>query len=141
MLCGLFFLKGWVRVSVEHMVLSIICALVLAVALLAYARSAILRGGAAPLMIASGLALTIAIVPTIAVAKIVAANVANGLAWARRPATWDGTRHAPESASCRPPAGLERVACFAIDTNRANAALYIHSRSKPTDTVFIGVVG
>ena len=140
-LCGLFFLKGWVRVSIEHMMLSIVCALILAVALLAYARPAAPRRGSTALTVTSALALIAAVLPTIAAAHIVAAQVANGLAWMRRPTTWTGTGNGPQLASCKPPAGLQRTACFAIDTDHADAVLYVHDRSRPTDTIFIGVVG
>jgi hypothetical protein len=140
-LSAMFYLKGLVRVSVIHMALSIVPALMLTATLLPYVRPA---GGyriARLPMIAALAGLVIVVLPTLFAIGNDGRAIVRNLVWGARPDTWTAaTANTPTGLStCCPEPGLERGACFTIDQARADAIRYIEANSRPNDPIFVGL--
>ncbi len=44
-----------------------------------------------------------------------------------------------QGASCRPPAGLERLGCFTVEQYRADAIRYVQQRTGADEPIFVGL--
>jgi hypothetical protein len=141
LLSALFYLKGLVRVSIIHMALSIVPALMLSAMLLPTIRRGAGPPFARPPMIAALAGLIIVAVPTLIVIAKDGRAVLHTVVWAAQSTTWiPATDDTPATlGSCSPASGLERVACFAIDQARADAIRYVEARSQPNDAIFVGL--
>lgn len=114
-----FFAKGFVRVSVIHMAMAIVSSL----ALLAVLASQVRGGPFGRLCIAAALAGAAACT----VAEVASASAGRRGAWLA------------SAADCDPPAGIERLGCFTIDRDRADAIHYIRQRTDPGEFIFSGL--
>lgn len=135
----LFYLKGVVRVSVIHMSLSIVPALVLMTLCLRHAlppRRALLTRPVA-FVLTIGVAFTGLM--TVDLLGTPVANAANNLAWAFAGEVGKADAGEDHVGSCRPPPELRRLACFVTKADRARAISYIVANSQPGDTLFEGV--
>ena len=140
-LSALFYLKGLVRVSLIHMALSIVPALILSAMLLPYVRRDASHRIARPAMVAALVGLIVVALPTlVATANDGRAALHNAI-WAVRMSPWTAAAEDKPTgiASCRPSSGLERIACFEIDQTRADAIRYVESHSRPNDFIFVGL--
>jgi hypothetical protein len=141
LLSAFFYLKGLVRVSIIHVALSIVPALMLSAMLLPTIRRGAGLRLARPAMIAALAGLIIVAVPTLIVIAGDGRAALHTVRWAARSTTWTpATADMPAAlGSCSPTFGLERVACFAIDQTRADAIRYVEARSRPNDAIFVGL--
>jgi hypothetical protein len=135
-LTAVFFAKGWVHVSVNHMAMAIVSSVALAAVV---ARPIWERGLAGRLVIGAALS-------PVAVFALVwlctdLAEAARNLAWVANPASWELSDSGvpPAAGSCRMPAGLERLACFRIDPAEIETAEYVQRRTGADDPVFVGL--
>lgn len=118
---GVFFAKGFVRVSAIQMAMAIISSIAL-IAVVAsrfsnYPRFArlVVGGGVA----AAGLCTLIAGFGDLKSGR------QNAVAWIR-------------NAGCRAPAAIERIGCYTVDDFHAAAIRYIEQVTTPADTIFVG---
>jgi hypothetical protein len=136
-----FYLKGLVRVSIIHMALSIVPALMLAATVLPYVRrSAGYRVGL-PTMIICCAALIVVAVPTAISVRRDGGAIRKNIVWAAQPGTWLGATENRQNtwASCLPRPGLGRIACFGIDQEREDAVRYIKAHTSRDDAIFVGL--
>jgi len=139
-LSAFFFLKGLVRVSVIHMALSILPAMMLAATLLPYAKRSTGQIGW-PKMIAFYALLIVVTVPTMISVKRDGAAVTRNIVWSTRPSTWLGAANDQKGswASCVRSPGLGPIACFGTDQARADASEYVRAHTKREDAIFVGL--
>lgn len=131
MMSSVLYLKGLVRVSVTHVALSLLPAILLAVA-----SAVLVRRGATAINVLVALSLAIVAVPSVyAVGKDAKAGRAT-LAWASSPATWTDP-DAP--ASCRPPPHIRRLRCFAADRAWSSVVATIEARSRADQPIYVGL--
>ena len=118
---GVFFAKGFVRVSAIQMAMAIISSIallaVVASRLSSYPRFTRFAVGGA--VTAAGLCTLIAGVGDLKSGR------QNAVAWIR-------------NAGCRPPAGIGRLGCYTVDDSHARAIRYIEQVTSPADTIFVG---
>jgi hypothetical protein len=142
----LFFSKGWVRVSLIHMALSIVSSLVIMTV-----WQVELRSRAAKILFGVGIACLLFVsLPPMQNAR---ARFAENLAWAAA----DGgapsnsvfalpqSEHGvfalarSENGSCFPPEGLERIRCFYISREEPAAIRYIQEHTAENEAIFVGL--
>jgi uncharacterized membrane protein YqaE (UPF0057 family) len=142
----LFFFKGWVRVSLIHMALSIVPSLVIMTV-----WQVELRSRAAKILFGVGIACLLFVsLPPMQNAR---ARFADNLAWAAA----DGgapsnslfalaqSEHGvfalawSENGSCFPPKGLERIRCFYISREEPAAVRYIQEHTAEDEAIFVGL--
>lgn len=132
-----FYMKGLVRVSPIHMALSIIPSLTL-LAIIAERRSNCGK------ITAAGIWFSICMIaiPTASALKRVAGETKNNIIWAMKSDTWktSAPEHQAEVASCRPPQGFERIACFVLAQKRIDAIRYLQARVSKNGYVFVGLI-
>ena len=140
-LSALFYLKGLVRVALIQMGLSIVPALMLSAMLLPCLRQSAGHRIVRPGLIAAWSGLIIVALPTLVAGVLDGRAVVQSAIWAMQPSTWSvAAADTPTSlASCRPVAGLERLACFEIDQTRADAIRYVEARTRPNEVIFVGL--
>jgi hypothetical protein len=131
-----FFGKGWVRVSVIHMAMSVVSSLAICGIV---AQSISGRGVASRLLVAAALAIAFAF--TLVWLSGGLTEASRNVVWALDSASWElpTTQVPPEAGSCHMPAGLERMACFRMDSSTARTALYVQQHTRPDDPVFVGL--
>jgi hypothetical protein len=131
-----FFAKGWVHVSVNHMAMAVVSSL----ALLAVVAQP-MRGRGVASRIAFGAVLAFVFVFTLSWLYGGLIEASRNIAWAARPESWEVPTSVipPEAGSCGMAAGLERMACFRIDPESAETARYVDERTTPDDPVFVGL--
>jgi len=141
LLSVLFYLKGIVRVSILHMIPSIIPALLLAAMLLPETQRGLKIKSARPAVLASWMALIAVVLPTLILIGKDWTAAADSVIWAARPTTWSSAAVNTPTVfgSCRPVSGLERIACFSTDQDRADAIRYVETHSQPSDSIFVGL--
>lgn len=131
-LVAFFYLKGYVRVSVIHMVLAIIPAIGLLAVL---PLRPVVRQ--VPVIICVAVALLLLAMPTERIwtkFRVNAADHRHLLADYRR----NGEGVTPIVGSCRVPPSSERMRCLKFEANRWQAADYVRSRTSPADRLFVG---
>ena len=120
-LTGVFFAKGFIRVSTIQMAMAIISSIaliaVVAARLSSYPRFARLAVGGA--VVAAGLCTLIAGFGDLKSGR------QNAVAWMG-------------NADCRAPAGIGRLGCYTVDDSHAGAIRYIEQVTTPADTIFVG---
>jgi hypothetical protein len=124
----LFFFKGWVRVSLIHMALSIVPSLVIMTV-----WQVELRSRAAKLLFGVGTAclLFVSLPPMQSARARFVENLASSysvFALARS-----------ENGSCFPPTGLERIRCFYISREEPAAIRYIQEHTAENEAIFVGL--
>jgi hypothetical protein len=125
----LFFFKGWVRVSLIHMALSIVPSLVIVTVWE-------LRSRAARILFTVGIAclLLISLPP-----------MRNALWRFEQNRTWAAQSSGifamtpSDNGSCFPPSGLERLRCFYVSPNRVAAIRYVQERTSENEAIFVGL--
>jgi hypothetical protein len=132
----IFFAKGWVHVSVNHMAMAVVSSIVVAGIA---ARSAWQSGRTGRLAV--GAALAPLFVFTLLWCYTDLTEAARNVVWAVDPASWrqPAAPVPPAAGTCRMPAGLERLACFRVDPAEAETVRYIQQRTTPDDPVFVGL--
>jgi hypothetical protein len=131
-----FFAKGWVHVSVNHMAMAVVSSL----ALLGVMAQP-MRGCGVVSRVTFGAVLAFVFVFTLSWLYGGLIEASGNIAWAVRPESWEVPTSVvpPEAGSCGMPAGLERMACFRIDPESAETARYVDERTTPDDPVFVGL--
>jgi tetratricopeptide (TPR) repeat protein len=118
---ALFYLKGVVRVSLAHMSLSLLPAVVIISVIIWQGR---LRYWAANILL---LAVTLCLViASFFFVRNAALQFSENIAWARNP----GSCHAAE--------GLERIRCFSIGQGDQAAIRYVQQRSQENEYIYVG---
>jgi len=78
--------------------------------------------------------------PTAVALKNLAGETERNILWASRGSPW--TTPSPgfeaEASSCKPPPGLERLACFTTDQKRIDAIRFVQARTSENDFIFVG---
>jgi hypothetical protein len=132
-----FYLKGLVRVSVIHMAPSIILALALLAIVAKYKSNS---SGMTKAVV--WLCIFIAVVPTWRAARIVLGRIHQNIDELVRPDMWKvpPTQEQAKAGSCRPPIGLERIACFRLDKDRIDAIRFLQQHTKNNEVIFSGLM-
>jgi hypothetical protein len=128
-----FYLKGAVRVSVLHMALSIIPALVL-LAMVVKHRSKGDKTTAAIIWVC----IFVAAVPTLNSARTVRSRVGQNIEFMRS-SMWNATEEQTKVGSCLVPSGFERIACFKLDKDRIDAARFLREHTNDNEVFFSGL--
>jgi hypothetical protein len=130
---ALFFLRGFVRVSVVHMSLAIIPALMIVCMTIAQWR--LLRYKAAAVLL--WLAFACLIISSLPMVLQTGMIFAENIAWAKA-----SVGNPPLASSffnsVYPPIGLERIRFFWLDPNQINAIIYVQERTKANDYIYVG---
>jgi Dolichyl-phosphate-mannose-protein mannosyltransferase len=131
-----FFAKSLVRVSAIHVTLATVPATIVLASSLAnikYKRNAVV---AASVFAAFALG-----IPTLVAVADVGQRIANNMDWTIR---YSGIELSDlgsqfDIGSCRMAVGFEHLACSRVRSDEINAAKYVRARSKPGDTIFVGL--
>ena len=124
-LAAAFFAKGFVRVSPLHMVMAIIPSVSLVTVLADHARrergrEPIIRWSARVGATGAAILTLGALLTTVERAGLNLARLAQG-------------------TGCQTPAGFERLACFTVDQNRADAIQYVQQRTGADEAILVGL--
>ena len=133
----LFYLKGVVRVSLIHMALSLLPALVIMSVMIWQRR--LRYYGANVLFLTVTVCLVIA---SLSFMRDASLRFRENIAWARNAPTWRASavgHPRPNTDSCHPADGLERIRCFSIAQDELNAIHYIQQRSRENEYIYVGV--
>ena len=136
-LCGVFYFKGLVRVSVIHMALSIIPAFAL-LAMVAKHRSNGDRAAAAVIW----LCIFVAAMPTLSAAQTIWGRISQNIEELMRSSMWNSPPTDDEQAKagmCRGQSELERITCFKLDKNRFDAVRFLEDHTKNNEIIFSGL--
>jgi hypothetical protein len=79
--------------------------------------------------------------PTLIAEADVVERISNNVDWALRPSRteWSDISSQVAIGSCRVALGFEQLACIRVRSDQFNAAQYVRARSKPDDTIFVGL--
>ncbi|MBN1613128.1 MAG: glycosyltransferase family 39 protein [Deltaproteobacteria bacterium] len=129
---ALFFLKGFVRVSVIHMALSIVPALMIVCLTIEQWRQLPHKVAVILFWFAFTCFTISSLLPILSTGKRLAENV-----------LWivdiDSLKRESGTNSCYPPEGLERIRCFSIDSERLAAIHYIQQRTRENEYIYVGL--
>jgi hypothetical protein len=131
-----FFGKGVVRASIDHMAMALITSIALTGVL---ARPVPGRGPLGRFMVMVAVAATCML--TLLIWREDLPSALSNVAWAGDPASWQLAANGmpPASGSCRAPADLQRIACFAISPDTIETVRYVRQRTSADDPVFVGL--
>jgi hypothetical protein len=123
-LAAALYAKGLVRVSPVHMAPSIISSVILLFVITAPRdpNRKLARGTVV-------VAFVLTAICTVAPLRDALSHLAENIRWAT----------GPGAVSCNPPEGLERIRCYEIGAERADAIRYVQHLTKPNDYLFVGV--
>ena len=125
----LFFLKGFIRVDMIHMSLSIVPAVMLLCVIVEQWRQIRYRTAMVLLWLAFACFMFVSLIP-IGLAGI---RFANNVAWAK------SNISAPDGVgSCNLRCGMERMRCFTLNQNWYDAINYIQQRTKKNEYIYVG---
>jgi Dolichyl-phosphate-mannose-protein mannosyltransferase len=125
----LFFFKGWVRVSLIHMALSIVPALVIMITWELRARAA---------KILFGVGIVCLLLISLQPMRTAFWQFEKNWIWAAQSSGVFGIARS-DSGTCFPPAGLERLRCFHIPRDREAAIRYVQEHTAENESIFVGL--
>jgi hypothetical protein len=124
----LFFFKGWVRVSLIHMALSIVPSLVIMTVWE-------LRSRAGRILFAVGIASLLLV--SLPLMRNALWRFDQNCTWAAQ-SSGIFAMTLSDSGSCFPSAGLERLRCFYVSPNQIAAIRYIQEHTAENEPIFVG---
>jgi hypothetical protein len=124
----LFFFKGWVRVSLIHMALSIVPALVIMTVWE-------FRSRATRILFPIGIACLLLI--SLPATRNAYWRFDQNRTWAAQSSGILGNT-VSDNRSCFPPPGLERLRCFYVPSNQLAATRYIQEHTGKNEAIFVG---
>jgi hypothetical protein len=134
-LTGVLYLKGLVRVSIGHIVASLISSLVLLA--LIFVRA--LDQGHLARAVAGALSVMCLITSIYESYEAMQERARKGSSLFTQVAAKLISRSPDSNFSCAMPRGLPRIQCLLLDSDRAEAARFVISNTRPDERIFVGL--